>query len=59
MTQCRLFNVEEYKAQEERRIIAIDEWRDSHPEAPKGEWPTELSVLSASFFPPGSMWFCP
>lgn len=60
MTQCRLFQPDEFRAQEDRRRAAVDAWRAEHPDADLAHaWPDELTALSESFFPTGSMWFCP
>lgn len=57
MIRCRLFSPAEFRVREDERCEAIGEWRAAHPGLE--DWPPELSALNASFFPPGSMWFCP
>lgn len=60
MITCRLFKPDEFRATEDARRAAVDAWRAAHPEHDAGApWPAELTALSNSHFPPGSMWFCP
>lgn len=56
MLKTVFFTPAEYRAQEDARILALSDWEAKNP---PGKWTPEKSALSASFFPPGSMWFCP
>ncbi len=48
------------RALEDARYAAVQEWRDSHePLADWAAWPPELLKINRSFFPPGSMYYCP
>lgn len=60
MTPCRFFTPDEYRTQEDARHAAVKAWRTANPQPEDApSWPEELKALNASFFPPGSMWFCP
>lgn len=57
MTTCRFFDEKEFRAQEDARLAALKEFDRRHPAA-AGGWPPEKSAVNATFFPPGSMWYC-
>lgn len=60
MIRCKLFLPDDFRTQEAARCAAIEAWRADHPDVDTAQgWPPELSALNDSFFPPGSMWFCP
>lgn len=47
-----------HKELEEMRREAVRSW-PGYEDLKGGNWPLDLSELSASFVPPGSMWHCP
>lgn len=55
MIACRLLQPAEFSRQEDARRKAVGAWMQKNGNT----WTDELRALNKSFFPPGTMWFCP